>query len=145
MLFERAVAALESIAASLKEGKVVPGVVAAPAAAAPTETKPAKGKGKTEPAPTSAPAPAAPTPVYGQPAAPVADAPKAPAFPYERLKKAVIDLAQIGPTGRDAAVKLLSDYGVKKADAAPPEKWPEMFEKAVAELTRLTNDESNFA
>jgi hypothetical protein len=145
MLFERLVTALEAIAKALAEGKSIPGVIPgaaaaapAPAAAAPADAKPTtRGSGgkKQE---TAAPAAA----TTAAPAAPAAATPP-PAvntIPYDRLKKAVIDLAQVPNGGRAAAVALLDSYGVKKADAAPPEKWPEMFEKAVAEMTRLTSD-----
>lgn len=139
-LLERFISAVERIATALEAKDSI--AAKAPAAAsdtkAPATEKPAKTPAKPKPEPAFPKAPEIET------ASP--PKPGAPAFPYEQLKKAIIDLAQIGKEGRDAAVDLLARFGVKKASDANPSQWEEMYDKARSELTRLTTkDDADFA
>lgn len=72
--------------------------------------------------------------------------PKAePAFDYEELKKAIIALAGAGSTGKEAALRILTDAGLErgqKASDADPAKWPGMYNEAVAALAKIKEDES---
>ena len=65
---------------------------------------------------------------------------KAPApFDYALLKANVIKLATgFGTDGRAAAVKLLADYGVAKADQVPAAKWAELNAKVEAAIASFT-------
>lgn len=126
-LLERFIGAVERIATAL-EAKDSTAAAKAPAAEKPAKTPTTKPK--PEPATKPAEIETASPPK-----------PDAPAFPYEQLKKAIIDLAQIGKEGRDAAVDLLARFGVKKASDANPSQWEEMYDKARSELTRLTTKE----
>lgn len=121
-LFERLVIALEAIAAQSS---------AAPDTAAPVTTEAAKPARTRKATTAAAPAEAPKT---------TPDPPAAAAFPYERLKKAIIDLASLGKEGKDAAIALLAKRGVKKASDAPDAEWGSMFDDAVAKLTELTKD-----
>ena len=80
-------------------------------------------------------------------AAEKADAKEEPGFDYEKLKKAIIDLASAGEEGKDAAVRILTDAGLEKgqkASDAPKAKWEGMHKQAVAALAKI-NEASSFA
>ena len=74
-----------------------------------------------------------------------AESKAAPAFDYEELKKAIIALAGAGSTGKEAALRILTDAGLErgqKASDADPAKWPGMYNEAVAALAKIKEDES---
>ena len=80
-------------------------------------------------------------------AADKAAAKEEPGFDYEKLKKAIIDLASAGEEGKDAAVRILTDAGLEKgqkASDAPKTKWEGMHKQAVAALAKI-NEASSFA
>ena len=80
-------------------------------------------------------------------AADKAAAKEEPGFDYEKLKKAIIDLASAGEEGKDAAVRILTDAGLEKgqkASDAPKAKWEGMHKQAVAALAKI-NEASSFA
>lgn len=80
-------------------------------------------------------------------AAEKAAAKEEPGFDYEKLKKAIIDLASAGEEGKDAAVRILTDAGLEKgqkASDAPKTKWEGMHKQAVAALAKI-NEASSFA
>jgi hypothetical protein len=157
-LLERIVVAVEQIAAALTARTTL---TPAPSEDAPAPETAQRGRPRKDPAPVAAapekpkaePAKLSPEKPKAAPEKPKADAipvaqpPSGDAsFPYERLKKALIDLAQLGPegAGRKAAIDLLSRFGVQNAKDAPPERWEEMFDVAIAEFTRLTSPPDDF-
>ena len=80
-------------------------------------------------------------------AADKAAAKEEPGFDYEKLKKAIIDLASAGEEGKDAAVRILTDAGLEKgqkASDAPKTKWEGMHKQAVAALVKI-NEASSVA
>jgi hypothetical protein len=88
------------------------------------EEKPVKAEvKKAAPAPKAeAPAPKAEEPK--------AEAVKETAIPYTDVAAAVVELAKV--KGRDAAVKVLAEFGVSKATELKPEQYAEAIEKAKA-------------
>ena len=151
MSIERFLIAVESIAASLT---VIAGGAGTPANS-PGETKEPKSRTprttKAD-APTKQESTAAAEPVKQEPAAaaepvkqePAPAKPEEPAFDYEKLKKAIIELASAGAPGKEAAMNILTDAGLvrgQKADAAPPAKWPKMYDQAVAALANIKAEE----
>ena len=61
-----------------------------------------------------------------------------PAFDYNNLKAAIVQLANHSPEGKATAIAILGSYNVAKASDAPAEKWSEMHDKAVAAFDKLT-------
>jgi hypothetical protein len=148
MLLERAVAALESIAASLS-ALTDTSIVAASAGEPATPPKPRGRPRKDAQAPvteaefTSAPV----TVVVAKPdpaPAPVTVVPDQ-AFPYEQLKAVVIELANSGAEGKAAAINVMGKFGVRKASDAPAEKWKEMHDAMKAVLDELNGGGEDFA
>ena len=154
-IIERFVVALELIGTSLAqiangdmegaEAAEVLGVAAADEAEAKPKRK-RRTKAEMEAARAADAAQAEPVeaePVKAEPvkAEPVKAEPvKAPApFDYALLKANVIKLATgFGTDGRAAAVKLLADYGVAKADQVPAAKWAELNAKVEAAIASFT-------
>jgi len=60
----------------------------------------------------------------------VGDEPKP--FDYDTLKAAILTLAGKGKDGKEKAVALIGEYGVKNAKEVPADKWPELYAKVVA-------------
>ena len=131
-MLDRFLIAVESIAESLKV------MAAGPTDSAPQADAPAKPRGRprkaVEPAPTPEQEPepqAAPVQVQVQVQTP-------PAFDYNNLKAAIVQLANHSPEGKATAIAILGSYNVAKASDAPAEKWSEMHDKAVAAFDKLT-------
>ena len=132
-MLDRFLIAVESIAESLKVLAAGP-TDSAPQADAPAE--PAKPRGRprktVEPAqPPEPQADAAPVQVQVQ-------VQTQPAFDYNNLKAAIVQLANHSPEGKATAIAILGSYNVAKASDAPAEKWSEMHDKAVAAFDKLT-------
>lgn len=132
-MLDRFLIAVESIAESLKVLAAGP-TDSAPQADAPAE--PAKPRGRprktVEPAqPPEPQAEAAPVQVQVQ-------VQTQPAFDYNNLKAAIVQLANHSPEGKATAIAILGSYNVAKASDAPAEKWSEMHDKAVAAFDKLT-------
>lgn len=128
-LLERAVVALETIAAALSSRPVTSGEVA-PSTEVTKPEKPTRGSTKKPPEPETKPTPP----------------PASPSIDYAILKKAIIDLSQVDG-GRQAVLDLIASYDkkAKKASDIPAEKWEEMRDKAVAKLEELTTAKDDFA
>ena len=132
-MLDRFLIAVESIAESLKVLAAGP-TDSAPQADAPAE--PAKPRGRprktVEPAqPPEPQAEAAPVQVQVQ-------VQTQPAFDYNNLKAAIVQLANHSPEGKATAIAILGSYNVAKASDAPAKKWSEMHDKAVAAFDKLT-------
>lgn len=135
-MLDRFVIAVESIAASLK---------------AIAEKSPADK--------AQAPDVAADKPKKTKPEVVKADPPKAevvtqapaktePAFSYDTLKTSVVKLANMGAPGKNAALGILAEYNVTKADKIPEDQWSEANDKfvaAAAELADPPKGEDDFA
>lgn len=131
-LFTRLVVAFESIAKSLASQ---PTDAAAPA-------KPARTTKAADPKPEVVKAAAPDTTVVK------ADPPAEPAFAYDTLKASVVKLANMGAAGKNAALAILAEYDVTKADKIPEDQWPvanDKFIAAAAELANPTQAEGDFA
>ena len=131
-MLDRFLIAVESIAASLK----------AIAEKAPSTDK------------AQAPDVAADKPKKTKPEVVKADPPKAevvtqaPAFAYDTLKTNVVKLANMGAPGKNAALGILAEYNVTKADKIPEDQWSEANDKfvaAAAELADPPKGEDDFA
>ena len=131
-MLDRFLIAVESIAASLK----------AIADKAPSTDK------------AQAPDVAADKPKKTKPEVVKADPPKAevvtqaPAFSYDTLKTNVVKLANMGAPGKNAALGILAEYNVTKADKIPEDQWPaanDKFIAAAAELADPPKGEADFA
>lgn len=55
-------------------------------------------------------------------------------FDYDTLKAAILTLAGKGKDGKEKAVALIGEYGVKNAKEVPADKWPELYAKVVAAI-----------
>lgn len=126
-MLDRFLTAVESIAASLKAIAEKSPADNAPAADKPKKTKPEVVK---------------------------ADPPKAevvtqaPAFAYDTLKTNVVKLANMGAPGKNAALGILAEYNVTKADKIPEDQWPaanDKFLQAAVELADPPKGEDDFA
>lgn len=132
-MLDRFLIAVESIAASLK---------------AIAEKSPADKAPSTD---TAAPAketkkPKAETVKADPPKAEVVK--QAPAFAYDTLKTSVVKLANMGAPGKNAALGILAEYNVTKADKIPEDQWSEANDKfvaAAAELADPPKGEDDFA
>lgn len=133
-MLDRFLIAVESIAASLK---------------AIAEKSPADKAPSTDTA-----APPADKPKKTKPEVVKADPPKAevvtqaPAFSYDTLKTSVVKLANMGAPGKNAALGILAEYNVTKADKIPEDQWPaanDKFLQAAAELADPPKGEDDFA
>lgn len=144
-LLLRFVVAVEAIAASLAilaGGALQPATDAAPAAGASTPQKRGPGRPSTKAAdatPAAAGAGEAASAAAATAAAAKAETkPKAAEpFDYDKLKAAVVELANLSADGKAAAVAILGEHNVKKASDAPAEQWPAMYEKVTAKLEAL--------
>ena len=166
-LITRFIVAVETIATALtalSTGSAVPTPAATdkPAGEAAAPKPSGRGKAANAAKADNAAAPAADTSAADAAAADKAAADKAaadkaaadkaaakeePGFDYEKLKKAIIDLASAGEEGKDAAVRILTDAGLEKgqkASDAPKTKWEGMHKQAVAALAKI-NEASSFA
>ena len=156
-LITRFIVAVETIATALtalSTGSAVPTPAATdkPAGEAAAPKPSGRGKAANAAKADNAAAPAADTSAADAAAADKAAADKAaakeePGFDYEKLKKAIIDLASAGEEGKDAAVRILTDAGLEKgqkASDAPKAKWEGMHKQAVAALAKI-NEASSFA
>ena len=129
-MLDRFLIAVESIAESLN---VLASRLHDDAAPAPT-AEPSKPRGRPRKSVETAPEPqaeAAPGQVQVQ-------VQTQPAFDYNNLKAAIVQLANHSPEGKATAVAILGSYNVAKASDAPAEKWSEMHDKAVAAFDKLT-------
>lgn len=113
-----------------------------PARARKAKTEQATAVEQAAPAVTPAVEQAAPPPAAEQAAPPIqtVEQASAPAFEYETLKKAIVDLASNGAEGKEAALRILTDAGLErgqKAADAPATKWPGMYEQALAALAKI--------
>ena len=127
-MLDRFLIAVESIAESLKV------LAAGPTDSAPQADAPAKPRGRPRKSVETAPEPqadAAPVQVQVQ-------VQTQPAFDYNNLKAAIVQLANHSPEGKATAIAILGSYNVAKASDAPAEKWSEMHDKAVAAFDKLT-------
>lgn len=141
MLLERAVAALESIAASLAQSSDAP---------APTQDAAPSGKPRGRPRKDTTPVVEA---EFTTPAVTVVVTKPEPApepvavtadFPYDKLKAVVIELANSGAEGKAAAINVMGKFGVRKASDAPADQWQAMHDAMQAVLDELTGN-SDFA
>ena len=146
-LITRFVTAVENIGSALTIMANNQTLAKTPDAEKPAAEKPARArKAKTEPEQAPAAEQAAPPPAAEQAAPPVqtVEQASAPAFEYETLKKAIVDLASNGAEGKEAALRILTDAGLErgqKAADAPPAKWPGMYEQALAALAKIKDTE----
>ena len=144
-LITRFVTAVENIGSALTIMANNQTLAKTPDAEKPTRTR----KAKTEPAPAAEQtAPAAPAVEQAAEQTPppiqTVEQASAPAFEYETLKKAIVDLASNGAEGKEAALRILTDAGLErgqKAADAPPAKWPGMYEQALAALAKIKDAE----
>ena len=155
-LITRFIVAVETIATALtalSTGSAVPTPAATdkPAGEAAAPKPSGRGKAANAAKADNAAAPAADTSAADaaadKAAADKAAAKEEPGFDYEKLKKAIIDLASAGEEGKDAAVRILTDAGLEKgqkASDAPKAKWEGMHKQAVAALAKI-NEASSFA
>ena len=151
-LITRFIVAVETIATALtalSTGSAVPTPAATdkPAGEAAAPKPSGRGKAANAAKADNAAAPAADTSAADAAAADKAAAKEEPGFDYEKLKKAIIDLASAGEEGKDAAVRILTDAGLEKgqkASDAPKTKWEGMHKQAVAALAKI-NEASSFA
>jgi hypothetical protein len=90
------------------------------------QTRAPRGSKTTEPATTPPPA-ATPAPTA------TTEAP----LPYDILRANVIKLAALGSAGNAAAVKVLTEFGVKKASEAPDSKWGAMNDRILEEYAAI--------
>ena len=129
-MLDRFLIAVESIAESLKVLAAGP-TDSAPQADAPAE--PAKPRGRPRKNVETAPEQQDEAPVQVQ-----VKVQTQPAFDYNNLKAAIVQLANHSPEGKATAIAILGSYNVAKASDAPAEKWSEMHDKAVAAFDKLT-------
>jgi ABC-type oligopeptide transport system substrate-binding subunit len=146
-LFNRFIVAIENIGNALQV--IASGQQTLPLkteAATPVETKETKPRTPkvtkaADPAPDTKAAEAAKAAEEAQAAADAkAKAAEKPTFDYELLKKAIIELANAGAEGKEAAVRILNDAGLEKgqkASDAAPGKWEGMYNDAVASLSSM--------
>lgn len=154
-MFEQLLAALVSIAESLKSIAASQAILAGtatprPPAAADTAGKPAadagKGKGKDKTTDKTPPA-AAPTPAATAAATSGASAVDPTTLPeYQPIKEAVITLVNTGAPGKADVINILSSFGAKKAAEVPQDKWPALLAKLQASLDLVNGEgDDNFA
>ena len=147
-LITRFIVAVETIATALtalSTGSAVPTPAATDKPAGEAAAPKPSGRGKAANAAKADNA--ADTSAADKAAADKAAAKEEPGFDYEKLKKAIIDLASAGEEGKDAAVRILTDAGLEKgqkASDAPKTKWDGMHKQAVAALAKI-NEASSFA
>ena len=127
-MLDRFLIAVESIAESLKV------LAAGPTDSAPQADAPAKPRGRPRKTAETAPEPQA----EGAPVQVQVQVQTQPAFDYNNLKAAIVQLANHSPEGKATAIAILGSYNVAKASDAPAEKWSEMHDKAVAAFDKLT-------
>lgn len=131
-MLDRFLIAVESIAASLKAIAEKSPADNAPAADKPKKTKPEVVKADPPKAEVVTQAPAK----------------TEPAFSYDTLKTSVVKLANMGAPGKNAALGILAEYNVTKADKIPEDQWAEANDKftaAAAELADPPKGEDDFA
>ena len=138
-LINRFVTAVENIGSALTIMANNQTLAKTPDAAPAAEKQTRARKAKTEQAPAAEQA-------AEQAAPPIqtVEQASAPAFEYETLKKAIVDLASNGAEGKEAALRILTDAGLErgqKAADAPAAKWPGMYEQALAALAKIKDAE----
>ena len=135
-MLDRFLTAVESIAASLK-------AIAEKA----SSTDKAPSTDTAAPAKETKPKATKPETVKADP--PKAEVVKqAPAFAYDTLKTNVVKLANMGAPGKNAALGILAEYNVTKADKIPEDQWPaanDKFLQAAVELADPPKGEDDFA
>ena len=132
-MLDRFLIAVESIAESLKVLAAGP-TDSAPQADAPAEPAKPRGRPRKTVEPAQPPEPQA----EGAPVQVQVQVQTQPAFDYNNLKAAIVQLANHSPEGKATAIAILGSYNVAKASDAPAEKWSEMNDKAVAAFNKLT-------
>ena len=141
-LINRFVTAVENIGSALTIMANNQTLAKTPDAEKSTRTR----KAKTEQAPAAEQAAEQAAPAAEQTPPPIqtVEQASAPAFEYETLKKAIVDLASNGAEGKEAALRILTDAGLErgqKAADAPAAKWPGMYEQALAALAKIKDAE----